>query len=336
MSAGPIVSLVCCVVETNLCVIVDKQFHCLHWCVCVCVARPGQERMEDPILVDTSSEPTEAGPTLTNTLPNREVGEFKGSGEVTKSELDSLSVASQTSSVDTSSTVTGLTLAPEMDTSSIVTGLTLAPEMDISSTVTGLTLAPEIVSESGTATKQDDKSGSNKKDVVKTEVGKREEGEREDGEREEGEREEGEREEGERVQRRERENVAESASEEMVTETPLLVDTSNIVVTSEGVCVEGEEGGRKGVTVFQDQQLLAEVFAGDRSESGEPGEGVKGAAGGGENQEKTVLEAKTGNYSVELTSSDQLTLLIQSSESNLARIRFTKHYACTTVRNYTQ
>ena len=106
--------------------------------------------------------------------------------------------------------------------------------------------------------------------------------------------------------------------EEAPPQTQLLVDMS----TSTTELPSGEREGGETV-VFQDQQLLAEVFAGGRSESrelGEKGEGGSVEKGKGEG-EKTG-DVKGGNYSVELTSSDQFNLLIQSSESNLARIRY--------------
>ena len=133
----------------------------------------------------------------------------------------------------------------------------------------------------------------------------------------------------------------------------LLVDiTSNVQEREgkEGREEEGNEGreekgkkgreekgkeGRGGGPSFQDEQMLS---ASDSAVVG-GGEGREGDDGGeergerrrreedseGEKVRKTVKEADNVNYSVKLTPCDKLTLLIQSSESNLARIR----YKCT-------
>ena len=111
----------------------------------------------------------------------------------------------------------------------------------------------------------------------------------------------------------------------------LLVDLSNVED-------EGRERERKEES-GSEQCLLAEVFNGDlggEGEKGEEGDGRKGEGekvkGGKVTMEGEEVDQKDGeteekqaenvNYSVELTASEQLTLLIQSSESNLARIRY--------------
>ena len=132
-------------------------------------------------------------------------------------------------------------------------------------------------------------------------------------------------------------------------ETGLLVDLSSAGKgQSDGEVEEGrqEEGGGAG---FADQQLLVEVFTGDsggrggdKKEEGNVGkEGSEGRSveegrkegkerkigkeeseGEGRNVGEGRKEAEGVNYSVELTASDKLTTLLQSSDSNLAKIRY--------------
>lgn len=122
-------------------------------------------------------------------------------------------------------------------------------------------------------------------------------------------------------------------------QTELLVDVSGV----EQDHTERERKEKcKGDSSSVDQQLLAEVFTDDlrvgerggREEEEEEGgemkggegrrrreEGVGGKVTGGGVEEK-VCVTENVNYSVELIASDQLTVLMQSSESNLARIRY--------------
>jgi hypothetical protein len=227
------------------------------------VLRPGQESIEDSPLVDTTNEDTKGGSLTKSSSGARLVG-----GEEGQNEPDTLSLTSQASSVDTSSSLPNTSLP--IASSSIVSG----------SSVPGLNESP--ASDGG-------KGGGVEEGEVR---GKREEA---------------------RVGEDGRDGNA--STEEWC---ELLVDTSELESTEgEG----GEGGGGKGEgesVVFQDEQLLAEVFAGGGSESG--GQGQKGVEVG-EGGEMRTGEVKSGNYSVELSSSDQLALLIQSSESNLARIR---------------
>ena len=226
--------------------------------------RPGQESIEDSPLVDTTNEDTKGGSLTKSSSGARLVG-----GEEGQNEPDTLSLTSQASSVDTSSSLPNTSLP--IASSSIVSG----------SSVPGLNESP--ASDGG-------KGGGVEEGEVR---GKREEA-----------------------------RVGEDGRDGNVSTEEwceLLVDTSELESTEgEG----GEGGGGKGEgesVVFQDEQLLAEVFAGGGSESGDQGQkGVEVGEGG----EMRTGEVKSGNYSVELSSSDQLALLIQSSESNLARIRY--------------
>lgn len=129
----------------------------------------------------------------------------------------------------------------------------------------------------------------------------------------------------------------------------LLVDLSNVEDEDRERERKEESGAESGGA---EQHLLAEVFSGDlegegrkEEEEGDKrkGEGEKVKGGkltiegeevdqkNGETEEK---QTENVNYSVELTASEQLTLLIQSSESNLARIRYMLYmymYLITTV-----
>ena len=110
-------------------------------------------------------------------------------------------------------------------------------------------------------------------------------------------------------------------------ETGLLVDLSNAGKGQrDGEVEEGrqEEGGGAG---FADQQLLVEVFTGDsggrggdREEEGKVGK--EASEGEGRSVGEGRKEAEGVNYSVELTASDKLIALLQSSDSNLASIRY--------------
>ena len=215
--------------------------------------RPGQE-------VDTTNEGTNSSSLTRSSSGARLVG-----GEEGQKEPDTLSLTSQASSVDTSSSLpnSSLPITPSV----IVNG----------SSVPGLN--ESAASDGG-------KEGTVEEVKVKREEAREGEDAR-DG------------------------NVSTEERSE------LLVDTSELESMEGG---GGKGGGGEGEgesVVFQDEQLLAEVFAGGGSESGDQGE--KGVEVG----EMKTGEVKSGNYSVELSSSDQLALLIQSSESNLARIRYT-------------
>ncbi|CAI8025051.1 hypothetical protein GBAR_LOCUS14498 [Geodia barretti] len=215
------------------------------------VVRPGQE-------VDTTNEGTNSSSLTRSSSGARLVG-----GEEGQKEPDTLSLTSQASSVDTSSSLpnSSLPITPSV----IVNG----------SSVPGLN--ESAASDGG-------KEGTVEEVKVKREEAREGEDAR-DG------------------------NVSTEERSE------LLVDTSELESMEGG---GGKGGGGEGEgesVVFQDEQLLAEVFAGGGSESGDQGE--KGVEVG----EMKTGEVKSGNYSVELSSSDQLALLIQSSESNLARIR---------------
>ena len=233
---------------------------------CCVSSRPGQ----DNSLVETASE--DRG-TSDSSLTS---GAALVGGEERLKEPDTLSLTSQASSVDTTSSVPISSLP--IASSSLVSE---------SSVVFGLS---ESTASKGGNLEGEGKGGEGR--------GRKEEGVRDTG----------------------------VSSEE---QSGLLVDTSELVST-EGEGEEGgggEGGGGEGgkSMVFQDQQLLAEVFAGESGDIGAVAsqweeKEVKKKTGEGEEQK--TGEDRGGNYSVELSSSDQLALLIQSSESNLARIRY--------------
>ena len=226
---------------------------------CVCI-RPGQ--IDDPILVDVTADDVSTGV---------KTGGISVEAD-SKTELDSISLTSQTSSTvetgrDTTTTETYPTLSTTTDS------------LDIRSTIN------DEHSEGGVSDTRRESEGvmdSEPRGVVGIGNGG-------------------------------------SVRSDARMQSDLLVDVSS----SEQGHVEREE--KEG---SNDQQLLAEVFvsgeSGEVEGKGEGGECEKGEEGrvkeGGGGKVKAE-EVKSANYSVELTSSDQLTVLIQSSESNLAKIR---------------
>ena len=259
---------------------------CVRVCVTVCCVspRPGQEKLEDPVLVETTSEAS--APSMSDVLLVVVGGE---GGELSRSEPDSLSLTSQTSSVETTSALSTVP-PPSSLASSEPAAMTLHHSEGREKEVgvgEGEKPSSQASSETTTKPKMDSTPSHREKEkgVREGEVG--------DGSVE--------------------------IQQEVLMDTQLLVDTTDS--TSDSLCVEGEGGGGGGSVMFQDQQLLTEVFAGGEAtcELGEIGEGE----GGNGEKEREERDDKSGNYSVELSSSDQFTLLIQSSESNLARIRYT-------------
>lgn len=214
----------------------------------VCI-RPGLERVDDSILVDT--------PTLSESVNKTSI------------ESDSVSLTSQTSSVDTGTTG---------DTNQVTTETVPSNAASLASDVHPPSDGIPVSRKQDTG-EEDDKL---KVDIIASDI-----------------------------------SVDEAQQDDMTSE--LLIDTSNDTHS------HMEEEERETSIVFQDQQLLAEVFTGDaggvikKEESGE----MRGCERV-EEVDKGIGDIKSGNYNVELTSSDQLTLLIQSSESNLARIRYVR------------
>lgn len=231
------------------------------------IFRPGQERIDDPYtaLLDISPE---------NSSPKSNSG--------SRTELDTVSLASQTSSVEASRDSRSVAITP-LDSSVV-------------------TIEPYDTS---------DKITVNKEKTETEDVTREGEGE-----------------------------GTTSRDDDSKHKETVLVDLSN---------VEDEDRGRERRDVesgVSEQHLLVEVFSTDlggegrkdqeEEEKGDErkGEGdkVKGGKEIMEEGEEEEVDQKHGeteetqpenvNYSVELTASEQLTLLIQSSESNLARIRY--------------
>ena len=234
--------------------------------------RPGQERVDDPYaaLLDISPE---------NSSPKSNSASI-GS----RTELDSVSLASQASSIEASQDGHSVAITPTEPLDSSVS----ANE-------------PCDTSDKATVDKEKD---------IKTEA--------QDVKREE---------EGEGAG-----TLPTSGDDDGKHKETLLVDLSNVED-------EGRERERKEES-GSEQRLLAEVFNGDlggegrkeeKEGDGRKGEGEKVKGGkvtpeGEEvdqkDRETEEKQAENVNYSVELTASEQLSLLIQSSESNLARIRY--------------
>ena len=222
--------------------------------------RPGLERVDDSMLVDTT----------TTTMLSESVNK-------TSIESDSVSLTSQTSSLDT--VTAGTDTMNQIPTETVVPSNTASLDSDNIHKVNSDSI---LTSSTQNIREEEDKL---KVDIIATDRSVSE---------------------------------VDGCQQQDEIKNELLIDTSTDSPNHNNM--EGEK--ERGVA-FQDQQLLAEVFTsdisgGDNKDSSEEMREYERV----EEVEKEISDVKSGNYNVELSSSDQLTLLIQSSESNLARIRY--------------